>query len=92
MWPLPSLVRAYADMYYRCDIIGAVDCSKLYEPNVWLTAMMKESEAPQPFCSASFKAWADSILRRDINISQESITTACCREVYLHLVNEDPRE
>lgn len=56
-----KLVRAYADMYYCCDIIGAVDCSKLYEPNVWLTAMMRESEAPQPFCSASFKAWADSM-------------------------------
>lgn len=78
---------------YECPSLqGSVDCGKVYEPNLWLTAMVRESECAQPFYSESFKAWADNILRRDMNISQDDITFACCRQVYLHIINEDPRD
>lgn len=72
--------------------VGSVDCAKAYEPKLWLTAMVRESESAQPFYSEGFKAWADDILRQDMNISQDNITAACCREVYLHIINEDPRD
>ena len=44
-----------------------------FDANIWLNAMVRESEAPLPFCSASFKVWADNILKRDVNLSQENI-------------------
>lgn len=85
-------IGACCDVYHSLDDAGAVDCSKLYEPSLWLAAMLRESESPKAFYSASFKVWADCILRCDINISQESITAFCCCEVYLHLINEDPHD
>ena len=71
--------------------IGCIDCSRPVDPNVWLTAMLMESESPQPFYNEDFKVWADGILRKDINITQDdSITPACCRNVYLYLIKGDP--
>ena len=85
-----KLFWASSSHFHIC-IAGSVDCSKQFDPNIWLNAMVRESEAPLPFYSISFKVWADNILKRDVNLSQEDITAASCRNVYLHLINEDPR-
>lgn len=71
-----KLFWASSSHFHTC-IAGSVDCSKQFDPNIWLNAMVRESEAPLPFYSTSFKVWAD-ILKRDVNLSQEDITAASC--------------
>lgn len=69
-------------------IVGTTDYSKEFPIEVWLAAMLNESEKPASFYSDQFKEWADYIILRDRHITQEQITQTNFRDIYLHLVEE----
>ena len=69
-------------------ITGATEYSKEFPVEVWLAAMVSESEPPASFYSDEFKEWADYVIMREFHINQAGITHSNCRDVYLHLLGE----
>ena len=68
--------------------IGRSDYSKDFPVNVWMAAMLNESQLSAPFYSDEFKEWANYVIMRDFNINQVDITQDNCCDVYLHLIDE----
>ena len=54
--------------------------------------MMTESEPPAPFYSPIFEAWADTVLRVDFAMDQQSISQSFCSSLYHHLVTHPARD
>ena len=67
-------------------MLGAEDYLKPFSTAVWVNAMLEKSEPLAPFYPVVFKAWADTVLRQDFNMDQQSIKQSDCQSVYLHLV------
>lgn len=81
---VPNELYEFSALY----ITGATDYSKEFPVEVWLAAMVSESEPPASFYSDEFKEWADYVIMRDFYINQAGITHSNCRDVYLHLLGE----
>ena len=74
-------------LFGNYNIIGTQDYSMDFDANIWLRAMVSESDSPPPFYSEEFKEWADFILQEELEMTQEDITQGSCRGVYLYLIN-----
>ena len=81
-----ALINFYTTVLLLCTkCVGTQDYSKNFDVNIWLRAMVSESQSSPPFYSNEFKEWADFILREELGMTQEDITQTSCRGVYLYL-------
>ena len=72
-------------IYNHVIIIGAEDCLKPVDTDVWLQVSVEKSQPTPPFYCEEFSDWADTVYQH-MGLSHRNVTSANCREVYIKLV------
>jgi hypothetical protein len=69
--------------------VGGVDQMKSFDVNVWIDAMIHESQDSPPFLPAGFEIWADDVLD-EANATREDICPSNMCDFYYFLSCQEP--
>ena len=65
--------------------VGAENCLKSVDGELWLKAVIEKSQPPPPFYCVEFEDWANAVYET-MGLTHANVTPNNCRAVYIKLI------